>query len=46
MPDLLDQMHRSYLDSHLALVPNCVRELLLIATFFFLAAKTGRHGLD
>jgi hypothetical protein len=34
MPDLLDQMHRSYLDSHLALMPNRVRELFLIASFY------------
>lgn len=33
MPDLLDQMHRSYLDGHLALVPNCVRELFLVELF-------------
>lgn len=26
-----DQMHRLYLDGHLALVPNCVRELFLLA---------------
>lgn len=30
MPDLLDQIHRSYLDDHVALVPNCVCELVLV----------------